>query len=85
MRKAAEVVATIASLFVLESGLRAQGPPGDAVGVLVEVRGHVQRLDRHHPGGARTITAAEDVEVESPGLTLKCSRADVEIEGNVLS
>jgi hypothetical protein len=35
--------------------------------------------------GAQTILAAEDVEIESPGLTLTCARADVEIEGNVLT
>jgi hypothetical protein len=51
MRKPALVISTIVSLIIRAPGLHGQGPPGDAVRVLVEVQGHVQRLDRRHPGG----------------------------------
>jgi hypothetical protein len=52
---------------------------GEPQAVMVTVGGEVVAL-----GGERSMNAARDVEVESPGLTLRCSRADVEIEGLVL-
>lgn len=36
-------------------------------------------------GGEESILGAVDVELESPGLTLRCSRADVEIDGSLLT
>jgi hypothetical protein len=51
MRKPARVISTVISVIVLAPALRAQGPPGDALAILGEVQGHVQHLDRRHPGG----------------------------------
>ncbi|HSG80910.1 MAG TPA: hypothetical protein VLC48_01565, partial [Gemmatimonadota bacterium] len=53
---------------------------GDRDEVRLTIGGQVVRL-----GGSERIAGAADVEVESPGLTMRAARADIEIDGERLT